>query len=162
MESGAVARRHGVLTLAGREPALAAADQAFWERLRPLLDGADDGPGLRPPTLDQLAPPMGLDVKQLRRRLAALARRRLVAQVSDKRFFSAQQMRRLAALAGDAARAAADGRFTAGAFRDVSGIGRNLAIEVLEYFDRTGVTSPDREGRRIVREGALPGGDAPI
>ena len=162
METGAVARRHGVLTLAGREPALAAADQAFWERLRPLLDGE----GLRPPTLNELAPPMGLEVKELRRRLGGLARRRLVAQVSDKRFFSAAQMRRLAALAGDAARAAEGGRFTAGAFRDVSGIGRNLAIEVLEYFDRTGVTSPDREGRRAIRDavrpGAIPSEDAPI
>ena len=169
-ETGAVTRRHGMVALAGRELVLAGEEQAFWERLRPLLDGAADGPGLRPPTLNELAIPLGFGVKELRRRLGGLARRRLVVQVSDNRFFSAGQMRRLAALAGDATRAANGGGFTAGAFRDATGIGRNLTIEVLEYFDRTGLTSPDGEGRRTVRTiireaapwGALPDEDAPL
>ena len=30
--------------------------------------------------------------------------------------------------------------FGAGAFRDASGIGRNVTIELLEYFDRVGLT----------------------
>ena len=44
--------------------------------------------------------------------------------------------------AGDATEkgvVAIDG-FGAGAFRDASGIGRNVTIELLEYFDRVGLT----------------------
>jgi selenocysteine-specific elongation factor len=38
------------------------------------------------------------------------------------------------------AAAAPDGSFDAAAYRDASGIGRNLSIEVLEFLDRAGVT----------------------
>ena len=79
-----------------------------------------------------------------------------MTQVSDKRFFSAGQVRRLAAFAEELSQAADDGRFTAGAFRDRSGIGRNLAIEVLEYFDRAGITRSDGEGNRTARGKAFP------
>ena len=45
-------------------------------------------------------------------------------------------------------------------FRDATGIGRNLAIEVLEYFDRVGFTRRSHEGRRILKPAAeLFGGD---
>ncbi|MEE2745548.1 MAG: SelB C-terminal domain-containing protein, partial [Pseudomonadota bacterium] len=33
-----------------------------------------------------------------------------------------------------------EGRFSAAEFRDSASIGRNLAIEMLEYFDKTGLT----------------------
>jgi selenocysteine-specific elongation factor len=51
---------------------------------------------------------------------------------------------------------AGGGGFTAGAFRNLSGIGRNLTIEVLEYFDRAGVTSRGGEGRRTIRSSSTP------
>lgn len=144
VETGEVVRRHGALSLAGHQPAMAAADRALWERLRPLLDGD----GLRPPALHELASSLGMDVAVLRKQLHGLTRWQLVTQVSDKRFFSVGQVRRLAALAEELSRAADDGRFTVGTFRDRSGIGRNLAIEVLEYFDRTGITSAAGAGNR--------------
>ncbi|MEC8357519.1 MAG: SelB C-terminal domain-containing protein, partial [Pseudomonadota bacterium] len=43
-----------------------------------------------------------------------------------------------------------EGAFTVIAFRDASGIGRNLCIEILEYFDAKGFTR--REGNsRLIR-----------
>ena len=152
IETGEVVRRHGTLSLAGDQPAMAAAERALWERLRPLLDGD----GLRPPALHALASSLGMDVAALRKRLHGLTRWQLVTQVSDKRFFSAGQVRRLAALAEELSQAADDGRFTVGAFRDRSGIGRNLAIEVLEYFDRAGITRSDGAGNRTASGKAFP------
>ena len=42
------------------------------------------------------------------------------------------------------------GQFTVKQYRDVAGTGRNLAIEVLEYFDRKGVTRRLGDIRQIV------------
>ena len=44
----------------------------------------------------------------------------------------------------------ADGSFDAAAYRDASGIGRNLTIEVLEYLDRSGITR-FAGNRRVMR-----------
>ena len=41
------------------------------------------------------------------------------------------------------------GQFTELAFRDRSGIGRNLTVEVLEFFDNSGVTTRLGDARRI-------------
>ena len=52
------------------------------------------------------------------------------------------------------AAAAENEMFDAKDFRDRTGIGRNLTIEVLEYFDRTGFTRRTQSGRRIQRPAA--------
>ena len=57
-------------------------------------------------------------------------------------------------VARELAEANPEGGFTAAAFKDRSGIGRNLTIELLEFFDRAGVT------RRVGDTRVLqPGGD---
>jgi selenocysteine-specific elongation factor len=46
---------------------------------------------------------------------------------------------------------AADGSdFTVKEYRDVTGIGRNLCIEILEYFDRQGITRRLGDKRKII------------
>ena len=48
-----------------------------------------------------------------------------------------------------------DGTLTIKAFRDISGIGRNVTIEVAEYFDRIGFThrrGNDRDIRKPAAE----------
>ena len=49
-----------------------------------------------------------------------------------------------------------NGHFSAAGFRDLSGIGRNLTIEVLEYFDRTQVTRRDGDGGRTIHSNFTP------
>ena len=143
---GRLVLSHGAYGLAGHQPVMAGADKVFWDQVRPLLD-ADD---LRPPVLHGLAVILAMEVDEVRRRLAGLARWRLVEQVADNRFFTAGQLRRLEALAVAAAGLAEGGYFSAAGFRDLSGIGRNLTIEVLEHFDRTQVTSRDGEDGRTI------------
>ena len=60
-------------------------------------------------------------------------------------------MRHLAESAEDAAAEAEDGLITAAVFRSHTGIGRNLAIEVLEYFDRVRCTRRRGDSREILR-----------
>jgi selenocysteine-specific elongation factor len=45
----------------------------------------------------------------------------------------------------------ANGSITVKAFRDQTGIGRNVAIEVLEYFDGRGFTKRQGNDRVILR-----------
>jgi selenocysteine-specific elongation factor len=56
----------------------------------------------------------------------------------------------LAAVAHQLSANSADGSFDAAAYRDASGIGRNLTIEVLEYLDRSGITR-FAGNRRVMR-----------
>jgi selenocysteine-specific elongation factor len=55
----------------------------------------------------------------------------------------------MARIAADVAAQAADGRFTAAQFRDRLDNGRKVAIQILEFFDRQGVTLNRNTLRRI-------------
>ncbi len=152
VDGGRLAQGHGAYRLPDHQAVMTEADREFWNEARPLLE-AD---GLRPPVLHTLASSFAMEMAEVRRRLTNLVRWRLVEQVADNRFFDTDQVLRLQALAVEAAAKAEDGQFSAGEFRDLSGIGRNLTIELLEYFDRTGVTSRDGEGRRGIHPSFKP------
>ena len=70
-------------------------------------------------------------------------------RVGDNRVLLPDQVDALVATAQRLAESTPDG-FSARNFRDAAGIGRNLAIDVLEYFDRCGFTRRYGEVRRIV------------
>ncbi|MCY4222569.1 MAG: SelB C-terminal domain-containing protein [Thiotrichales bacterium] len=44
-----------------------------------------------------------------------------------------------------------EGRFTAAEYKNHAGIGRNFAIELLEFFDRSGFTERLGDRRRVRR-----------
>ena len=147
--AGRVVRDGAVLRLAGHEPRLSREDERLWERLRPLLAGD----GLRPPRVRELAVELGLEPEKLTRFLRRLERFGRVAPVAANRFFLPETIRELVGMASALADASPDRGFTAAAFKDRSGIGRNLTIEVLEYLDRIGATRRVGDAR-IVERGA--------
>jgi hypothetical protein len=55
----------------------------------------------------------------------------------------------LAAAARSLAERSHDGKISAAAFRDRIGTGRKLAIQILEFFDRTGMTIREGDLRRL-------------
>ena len=69
-------------------------------------------------------------------------------QVTESKFMTRQHAAGLAALAAELAQLNAAG-FTAAEFRDASGLGRNFVIQLLEFFDRIGVTRRNGEARRM-------------
>ena len=69
-------------------------------------------------------------------------------QITDGKFMLRQHVAGLAALAAELEQQGPDG-FTAADFRDSSGIGRNFVIQLLEFFDRIGVTRRSGEARRM-------------
>ena len=127
---GAVVREALGLRLAGHRAKFSGADAGTWDAALGLLEKD----ALRPPSLAALAAALKIDVKQLDGVLSQAARQGLVVRVSKTRFFLPAALRGFEETARAAAQAG--GAITAAAFRDRSGIGRNAAIEVLEYFDR--------------------------
>ncbi|HEY5896057.1 MAG TPA: selenocysteine-specific translation elongation factor [Burkholderiales bacterium] len=125
-----VVREGAGLRLAGHAVQLSAADAALWQRIAPAFEKG----GMRPPTIAELAELLHEDARRLEAALSRLASQRLVVRVSKTRFFLPSLITRLEKMAEEEARAS--GAITAAAFRDRSQLGRNLAIEVLEFFDR--------------------------
>jgi selenocysteine-specific elongation factor len=120
------------LRLASHRIELGPADLAVWRRLEPRLCA------LRPPTVAELASATGIEAKKIEALLARASRQGLAVRVSKNRFFLPEYLKNLERIAQDVARSGAG--ITAAAFRDRSGIGRNVTIEVLEYFDRVKFT----------------------
>ena len=77
--------------------------------------------------------------------MRALAAIGLCQRVSPNRYFLNARLRAMADIALDLQES-----FTVRQFRDASGMGRNVVIEVLEHFDRKGFTRRQGDARRVV------------
>jgi selenocysteine-specific elongation factor len=124
------------LHLPGHNATLTAPETKVWKVLEPLIREG----GLKPPVVHELSSRSKLPVKPLEQFLKRATQLGLLTRVVKNRFFLPETVAQLGTLAKDLATRNEDGFFTASEFRDVTGIGRNLAIEVLEYFDSTGLT----------------------
>jgi len=128
---------------------LSAVDSALWERLQPkLLAGEYDPPWVR--TLATEEHCAEADVRLLLRKLARLG---LVHQVVRDLFYPEVTLRRMAELL---LRQANDTPVVqVAAFRDMLGIGRKRSVQILEYFDRIGLTRRVADQRYIRADSAL-------
>jgi len=75
----------------------------------------------------------------------------LLVHVKGNRYFTLPRIRDLARVAERLAVEVGDEGFGAAAYRDATGIGRNVTIELLEYFDRVGLTRRLGNARRLHR-----------
>ena len=90
----------------------------------------------------------------VRTTLARLARRGELHQVVKDLYYPAGTMLRLAALARQVAAGHAD-EVQAAEFRDATGLGRKRAIQILEYFDRIGLTRRVGDTHRLRADSGL-------
>ena len=148
-DEGRAVRQGALWRLAEHRPRLSDADERLWQRLHPLLAA----PGLRPPRVRELAEALALDPAAVHRFLLRAERFGRVAKIADNRFFLPQTLLELARIAEELAAASPEGSFTAAGYKDRSGIGRNLTIELLEYFDRMGLTRRQGDLRILLRQG---------
>ena len=72
-----------------------------------------------------------------------------VYKVAHDHYFDRAAVAEMAGIVCELAREAADGGVAAAAFRDRIGTGRKLAIQILEYFDRIGLTRRVGDAHRI-------------
>ncbi|MBY0334911.1 MAG: selenocysteine-specific translation elongation factor [Acetobacteraceae bacterium] len=146
-----------------RDPAhrggLAGEEARLWDAIRPLLAEAPH----RPPLLREMATAIAAPEVALRRACKGYARAGLVLEVAPDRFFLREAVLEMAGIAHALSAELPEG-FSAAQFRDRTGSGRQLAIAVLDYLDRRGVTVRRGDLRRAGRDpaavfgGAVPGG----
>ena len=131
------------------------ADEAVWRAILPRLAGAER---FRPPRVRDFALALGADERRVRRVLKSVARRGEVDEVAPDHFFLRGTLAEMAAIAtrlSDPPGAL----FNAATFRDHLGegshnAGRKVAIQVLEFLDRHGVTVRRGDARFVDRRRA--------
>ncbi len=85
-------------------------------------------------------------VRQLMRKMARMGR---LVEIAKDHFYSRSTVAEMIAIAARLESEAPDGLFTAAAFRDQIDSGRKVAIQILEFFDRQGITIRRGDLRRI-------------
>ena len=119
-------------------------EAATWEAVIPLLKREM----LKPPVLHELASAVSVDPKQLEKILNQVCKTGLLVRPVKNRFFLPEAMLALSNALTIITKTKAE--FTVQQYRDQTGIGRNLSIEILEYFDRQGVTKRLGDVRQVI------------
>ena len=125
---------------------LTAADEALWQEIRPLLGG--DG-RFRPPRVRDMAGELGIDETQVRHLLKRIGRMGIADEVAHDHFFLRATVAEMVAILRQLAESLPQGQFTAAQFRDQLDNGRKVAIQILEFLDRHGVTLRRGDLRRV-------------
>ncbi|CRI59365.1 selenocysteine-specific translation elongation factor [Pseudomonas sp. CCOS 191] len=147
--AGAISSSGPWLHLPDHRVQLSAADNALWERLLPrLLAGEFD-----PPWVRTLAGEEGCEEADVRLLLRKLARLGVVHQVVRDLFYPETTLRRMAELL--LRQAATSPIVQVAAFRDGLAIGRKRSVQILEYFDRIGLTRRVGDLRQVRTDSAL-------
>jgi len=136
----------GSIRLPGHKINLTTPDARLWSKIAPLLSGADR---FRPPRVREIANRLQTPEPDVRRVLKSLSRQGEVIEIAPDHFFLRETAAEMVDIAGGIAADAADGQFTAAQFRDRMDNGRKVAIQILEFFDRHGVTMRRGDLRRV-------------
>jgi selenocysteine-specific elongation factor len=150
LEEGQCAREGAWWHLPGHEITLTERDENLWRRVAPLLAEQP----FQPPRVRDIARAESLDEAAVRKLLIQAARMGRVYRVAHDHYFDRTAIAALADIVRDLVREAPDGAVSAAKFRDRIGTGRKLAIHILEYFDRVGLTRRLRD-THLLRNGTL-------
>jgi selenocysteine-specific elongation factor len=134
--------------LASHEVRLTDEDEKLGTKIVPLLSGAER---FRPPRVRDIATLLVLRETEVRRLLKLLGRLGRVDEVAPDHFFLRATVAEMVGIVVDLSQTQPLGQFTASQFRDRVDNGRKVAIQILEFFDRHGVTLRRGDLRRINR-----------
>lgn len=140
-----IAQEGGFLRLPGHAVRMLPAEEKLWERVQPHLAANR----FHPPRVRELAELLDVEdsaVRQMLRRAAKLGR---VVQIAPDHFFLRATAAEMAHLVAELSQGG-EATVTAASFRDRLGTGRKVAIQVLEFFDRAGITARIGDERRVV------------
>ena len=121
-------------------------DEKLWARIRPMLGGQQR---FKPPRVRDIGTEIGVAETKVRGLMKRLTRMGQVVEVAHDHYFRTPAVAEMIQIADRLAKASADGSFNAAAFRDKVDNGRKVAIQVLEFFDRHGVTVRKGDFRKI-------------
>ena len=128
-------------------PGVAPADEALWSRIAPHLSNSVER--FRPPRVRDLAGLTGEPETEVRRICRLAGRSGRVDQVAPDHFFARVTVAEMAGIVRDLSSQGPEGVFSAGQFRDRVDNGRKVAIQILDFFDRHGLTIRRGDMRRL-------------
>jgi selenocysteine-specific elongation factor len=144
--SGQIVLDGSFVRLATHTVRLAPKDEAVWSAIAPLLGGEAR---FRPPRVRDIATATSFAERDVRRLLKLAGRLGWTDEVAHDHFFLRQTVHEMVTIMADVAADAEDGVFTAAQFRDRVDNGRKVAIQILDFFDRHGVTLNRDNLRRV-------------
>jgi selenocysteine-specific elongation factor len=134
--------------LASHSVRMSSQDEEAWDAIAPMLGGEAR---FRPPRVRDIAAMTGRPERDLRRLLKLAGRMGRVDEIAHDHFFLRGTVQEMVGIVADLATAAPDGSFTAAQFRDKVENGRKVAIQILDFLDRHGVTFNRDDIRRVNR-----------
>jgi len=149
IEQGEIHRTGTLLHLPDHQTRLSTEEQAFLDKIRPILLNAD----FVPPRTRELEELTGIPLRALENILKQTRLAGNLIQVAPNRHYLPETIMKLADFTEKLAQeCTSDEGFSVIQFRDASEIGRNLCIEILEYFDKIGFTRRDGNSRFLRTE----------
>lgn len=130
-ESGVIGSHHGWLHLPDHQAGFTDAQSAVWEKAQPLF-------GDEPWWVRDLAKETATEEAVMRATLRQAAQQGLITAIVKDRYYRNDRIVTFAQLIRELDQAR--GSTCAADFRDRLNVGRKLAIQILEYFDRIGFT----------------------
>jgi selenocysteine-specific elongation factor len=144
--SGQIVLDGSFVRLATHTVRLAPKDEAAWNSIAPLLGGEAR---FRPPRVRDIASATSFAERDVRQLLKLAGRLGWTDEVAHDHFFLRSTVHEMVTIVADVAAHAKDGVFTAPQFRDRVANGRKVAIQILDFFDRHGVTLKRDDLRRV-------------
>ncbi len=142
---GVLVSRQGWLHLPDHNPGFSDQQQAIWEQIASLF-------GDEPWWVRDLAAEIKQDEQTVRQLLRFAAQLGLVTAILKDRYYRNDRIQDFASLIRELDQT--QGATCAADFRDKLGVGRKLAVQILEYFDRIGFTRR-RGNDHLLRDKAL-------
>ena len=137
-------RRGAVYRVAGRESSLGAVTEKLWKQALPVYQRFSP----TAPRVFELSEALDITPAETTALLNSCVAHGRLYRVSDNRYFLPDDVLQLAKIAETLE---AQGQLTVAGYRDASGIGRNLVVELLEFFDRVQFTRRLGQQRKLLR-----------
>ena len=128
---GLLIKRDNGVGLPSHIPQLEKTEKILWKKLSPLIEAGQ----LQPPSLHILARDVGVDVKRVEATLKSALGCGHVIRVSEKHYYLPAFFKQLLEIAYNLSQDSPNKYFTVADFRDRSGIGRNVSVEIMEYLN---------------------------
>ena len=145
-KQNAVVLEGATVRVPGHKSQLRAQDEKTVARIMPLLAGTER---FRPPRVRDIAVALAMPEQQVRLLCKQLAHMGRFDEIAPDHFFLRDTVAEVAHLLPELAAQAPNGEFSAAQLRDRLDNGRKVAIQILEFFDRHGVTARRGDLRRL-------------
>ena len=146
----------GTVRLPSHSSSIRSADMALWARISAVMEARRN----QPPPLQELADSLNQSITPVRKVCKTMVQLGALVEVRKDRFFLKGALRDLGDLAHEIATTSPSESFTVAEFRDRARCGRAVAVQVLEYFDRRGITGRRGDVRIVAKAPSDVFGDA--